>query len=605
MFVVEGGKFLASSELGAGLPLQLGRANATLRAVRPSISASMSREEVQRQTECIARLAEQLAKQPRLSAELQRARRQFFGEDQVGAGNDAAEHRFAEWFLLERESETLGAVPATIPPYSRDVEELEGSLVGLFMVESVGSTIAATDMQDESVIEIADVSTLQVGDLLVGRLYPVGGERWAPSAATPALRPGREIATAFVRDLEKLELGRRLYQVELEHLLLRQYGGSIATIAEPDQPAAAAVAAEPLVPELPAVPLEHLEADLEQLLLSVGEHHSATVLSQQLAVAERPGQCIGPLLDQLAFDTDVDLDKARRLLLEIWNAHHAGPARSTEQAGGSAGAPGESLGEQLARKIDEGIGESQDVEALFGQIERLAGIEPEEDDDDDERNTKIVAEVFGTGDDDGDAGDLSPLVTEFHWETGAESTDESALRLWIELQRNAPVPNTDLETIQAQDLMRLLLHVYLRSSPDERADQVRAAFEELRLFYDWVLTTQEIDRREVLGQCKGTLLQHLDRLQRAGAALSNDDPPVHSPGLLQVEEVGADGFGARDDDGGSYWLLCAQEAVKNLAVGDLVLAGLAATTGDEQTSMHRRPAGLVVVMPIDARSLIE
>ena len=59
----------------------------------------MTRDEVQRRTECIARLASQLSKQPRLQAEVQRARRQFFGDDPRGAGNDAAEHRFAEWFL--------------------------------------------------------------------------------------------------------------------------------------------------------------------------------------------------------------------------------------------------------------------------------------------------------------------------------------------------------------------------------------------------------------------------------------------------------------------------------------------------------------------------
>ncbi|MFN3240456.1 MAG: hypothetical protein ACE37K_02970 [Planctomycetota bacterium] len=551
----------------------------------------MTRDEVARHTELVAQLAKQLSDNQRLHAELQRARRQFFGEQQDRVGDDAAEHRFAEWFLFERESESLGAVPITVPPYSAQADELEDSIAGLFLVESVGDSVTARDMHNDEMLELADARSLQPGDLLVGRLYPATQERWSASAATPALRPGRELAEAFVHDLKELELDRRLQQIELEHLLLRQHGHAEVPVV-------------PGPPPQPVAPLEHLEADLEQLLQSVGDRHSAEVLSQQLAVAPRPGAFIGPLLDQLAFDTDVDLDKARRLLLEIWNAHHAGPAdRAEAPSTGTSGPPGETLGEQLVRTLDEGLGKQQDVEQLFSQMEKLAGIQPEEDDDDDDERATAIVEQLGAGD--GDSGDLAPLVTEFHWETEQQDADHSPLLLWVELQRNAPVPNTDLESIRAPDLMRLLLHVYLRSAPTERATQVRAAFAELKRFYDWVAVTQELDQREVLETCKGALLEQLDRLQDAGVALSNDRAPEQAPGLLQIEEIGADGFGARDDDGGSHWLLADAAARERLEVGDLLLAGLAPSEPDAPTSMHRRPAGMVVVLPIDARSLIE
>jgi len=551
----------------------------------------MSRDEVARQTECVARLAKQLSDNERLHAELQRARRQFFGEDQRGQDDDAAEHRFAEWFLFERESESLGAVPITVPPYSQQADEVEDSIAGLFLVESNGDHVTARDMQNNEMLELADANSLQPGDLLVGRLYPVAQERWSASAATPALRPGRELAEAFVHDLKELELNRRLQQIELEHLLLRQHGKAEVPIL-------------PGPPPEPVAPLEHLEADLEQLLTAVGDRHSAAIISQQLAVAPRPGAFIGPLLDQLAFDTDVDLDKARRLMLEIWNAHHAGEADlQPEVTPDSSGPPGETLGEQLVRTLDEGLGKQQDVEQLFAQMEKLAGIEPEEDDEDDGDRATAIVEQLGSGD--GDSGDLDPLVTEFHWETGNESAEHSPLTLWVELQRNAPVPNTDLESIRSPDLMRLLLHVYLRSAPTERAEQVRGAFDELKRFYDWVAATQELDQREVLEACKGALLEQLDRLQDAGVALSNDLAPEQAPGLLQIEEIGKDGFGARDDDGGSHWLMADAAARERLEVGDLLLAGLAPPDGDAPTSMHRRPAGMVVVLPIDARSLIE
>lgn len=565
----------------------------------------MNSDEVQRQTECIAKLAEQFSKQPRLTAELARARRQFFGDDLHGADNAAAEHRFAEWFLLERFSESFGAVPATIPPYNVDAEVLDGSIAGLFIVESLGNTTTVADTQSGDILELQESGSLQVGDLLVGRLYPVRGERWAPSASAPALRPGRDLAKAFMNDLAKIGLDRRLQQIELEHLLLREHGGEPASLGGG---VAQESEVESLVPDS-SVPLEHLEADLEQMLLAAGLSHSATELSEQLALQKSPGALIGPLLDQWAFDTDVDLDRARRTLLEIWNAHHAGEAKSTEEVGiSSSGPPGETLGERLVRKLDEGIGEHEDVEKIFTDLEKLAGIESEEDDDEDgSRNTAIVSEVFQTGEMDAEPGDLSPLVTEFHWESGRREseTDVSALTIWVEVQRNAAVPNTDVETIPPSDLMRLLLHVFLRSSPNERVDRVRSAFEELRLFYDWVAETQEMDLRHILESCQGALLDQLERLQAAGLALSNDQAPAHSPGLMQVEELGADGFGARDDDGGSYWLLASKEAVSLLAVGDVALGGFAPIVGDEPTSLHRRLAGMIVVLPIDARSLIE
>lgn len=560
----------------------------------------MTRDEVTRPTQIVAELAATLSQNARLGAELQRARRQFFGDGAASPPDEAAEHRFAEWFLFERESETLGAVPAEVEPYADVARELEDSIAGLFLVESVGDSVNARDVQSGELVELVDGRPLQVGDLLVGRLYPAEQERWSASAATPALRPGRALADALVRDLAKIEVDRRLLQIELEHLLLRHHGGAEEAIMPGPAPE-------------PVAPLEHLEADLQQLLERAGDPHEAEIISQQLAAAPRPGTLMGPLLDQLAFDTEVDLEQARRLLLEIWNAHHAGAAPDAAATPEErTGPPGEALGEQLVRTLDEGLGERRDVDAVFAQLEQLAGIEPDaEDDPEDDAAASLVQRLAEgpadalDGGGDTDAGDLAPLVTEFHWETETQDVDASPLQLWVELQRNAPVPNTELETIAAQDVMRLLLHVYLRSAPHERAELVHAAFEELTRFYDWLAVTQEMDLRGVLQECQGPLLSQLERLQDAGVSLSTDDAPAGTPGLLQVEEIGGDGFGARDDDGGSYWVAATAQTLALLEVGDLLLAGVASPADGAPTSMHRRLAGLVVVLPVDARALIE
>lgn len=560
----------------------------------------MTKEEVTKQTRIVAELAGELSSNGRLHAELQRARRQFFGEDGARPGDDAAEHRFAEWFLFERVSESLGAVPTEVAPYAEQARELEDSIAGLFLVEAVGDSVNARDLQSGELVELDDARTLQAGDLLVGRLYPAAQERWSASAGTPALRPGRELADAVMRDLAQLEIPRRLQQIELEHLLLREHGQDTTSVL-------------PGPPPEPLAPLEHLEADLQQLLERVGDRHQAEVISHQLSVAPRPGAFIGPLLDQLAFDTDVDLDTARRLLLEIWNAHHAGsPPEAAGAQEARSGPPGETLGEQIVRRLDEGLSERRDVDQIFAELEQLAGVDSDSEDEADAAAAAALVQRLGEAPagalgatDQTDPGDLAPLVVEFHWESKAENVEDSALQLWIDLQRNAPVPNTELEAIGARDIMRLLLHVYLRSAPEERAAQVRAAFDELTRFYDWLAVTQEMDHREALRGCEGPLLGQVDRLQQAGVALSNDAAPQRAPGLLQIEELGADGFGARDDDGGGYWLDASPAALSQLEVGDLLLAGIAAPAADAQTSMHRRLAGLAVVLPVDARALME
>ncbi len=541
----------------------------------------------------VAKLARRLAAEPRLHAELQRARREFFGVDArvgpvVPGAADAAEHRFAEWFVLERDSETLGAVPATVPAFAVAAGELAESVVGVYLVQTVAANGAqARDLQDDALMDLAvPAHSLQAGDLVVGRLFAVGAGQWTPSTASAVFRPGTELAQAFRRDVQRLALERRLWQIELEHLLLRR----------PDQGRSPTSAP-------PQVPLEHLEADLERLLPASGDW-SAPAISQQLAAAVRPGQVIGPLLEQLAFETDVDLDRARALLLEIWNAQHAADEVVPDVAAPEAQTPpGETLGERLARTLDEGLRQKRDVGELFAQLERMAGIEPEGDegDDIDEESDSDVENV---------SGDLGPLVEEYLWETERANDPAAApLRVLVELQQNAPLPRTDLERVTAADLMRLLLHVYLGAAPRARAADVRTAFAELRSFYRWAASTQDMPVGDVLEHCHGALLEHHERLQAAGETLSTATGStaagsVHAgrPGILEIEEVGPRGFGARDDDGGHHWIE-SPRATSHLRAGDLVLGALAPSASAQKVG--RTFAGLVVVLPADARALME
>ena len=583
----------------------------------------MERDEAAAAAAGITALAGRLAKDPHVGPEMQRARRDFFPAGAPAAPTapgaaDAAELRFHEWFTLERESEVLGAVPASIASLDGDASEWLDSTAGLWLVHDVTPrTVEARDLQDGQTIDLtAPPGTLRPGDLVVGRLFAEGAGRWTPSTAAAIFRPGGDLAQAFLRDLQRLGLDRRLQQIELEHLLLQR----------PDFRSPMA-AAEPAAPTEPEEPLEHLEADLDRLLGANGSEHSASAISQQLAMSVRPGAVIGPLLDELAFDTTVDLDAARRLLLSIWNAHHRG--ESAAPAAPPA-AMGESLGERLVRTLDEGLAQKRDVEELFAQLERMAGIESEADDDEDDAE---AAEDEASDDDDerddggrdddddedesdgedraafdaaeGAEGNLAALVEEYLWEADkAQDPQAGQLRLFAALQANAALPHRDLEEITATDVMRFLLHIYLAAPPTERAGRVLATFDQLRAFYQWAAEVQELDVGNVLAGCRGAMLDQVERLQLASMALSDGDRSAARPGVLAVEQVGPKGFGCRDDDGDDHWVAASAAALAQLRAGDLVLGALApAATGTAAAA--RRLHGLVVVLPAEARTLME
>ena len=540
--------------------------------------------------EAMRELVTRLGAAPGLGPELQRARREFqpgaVAAPVPGRGVvEAGERRFFEWFALERYSEILGEVPVAVPRFAV-AESLMGSCVGVFTVTSSGEGLAvARDLQDDTLLDLmVPTRSLAVGDLVVGRLFPVGVGQWLPSVAATVFRPGGSLAAAFRQDTARLQLGRRLQQVELEHLLLQQQGG------------AGTVGDEQSV----APPLEHLEADLDALLTDGGP--SATAISERLAEAPRPGAVMGPLLDELAFESEVDLDAARRILLQIWNAHHAdgqadsGTGAQTTPDDTSAPRPDETLGEQMVRTLEDGLRQHRDVDGLFAELEEMAGLEPGSADDAENPHDRTAVEHADT-ETSGLAGTLDPLVQEYLWESGNQDSPAAVtLRLWVDLQSNAAVPRVDLEEVTGLDLMRLLMHVYLAASPSERVAAVRAAFAAVEQFFGWAARTQELELGGVVTDCRGGLLDHLDRLAEASLRLSSAGTPSGQPAMMEVVDVTDSGFGLCGEDSGNVWIDAAADTAARLRVGDIVLSAISAAGA---------LAGPVVVLPPDARKLID
>jgi hypothetical protein len=550
-----------------------------------------------------------------LRAESRRARREFFGAEQPGyvdahdrAAMDAAAQRFTEWFLLERPSDVLGnPVLDTFGDPAGVDAPLAQSRVGLFLVESGGGDATVRDLDRGEALELRDAGpSLRPGDVLVGRLFPLADGAWVASAATALFAESPSLAVAYQRDARRLALGRRLTQAELERLVFQQW--------------AASAHARPIESQA-AVPLEHIEADLQRLLLEAGldDEHSASSISAALRAADSsPGAVIGPLLDELAFDTDADLDRARELLVSLWNAQRRSapsgakppvsgamprpPARATENTPPKPRAafqerPGEHLGERLARRIEEGLAANENVEALFADVERLLGEKLEDEPDEDE----------GAGD--VDDGDLGPLFREFAWELGLSAVDEHHLDEFLAAQRRAPVPRLNVEYLEAEDWLRWLTQIWLGAAPARRAEALRGAFDLATRFHDWLVETQAIDVRQLLVPARRMLLDAAERLQRAGLALGEPEARLLEPERVQLLRV----LGHREDaldvenanDGSSCWVDAAREALAALEPGDLVLAVLEpAKKAAGDTAPRARLRGPVTVLPAGVEPLL-
>lgn len=545
----------------------------------------------------LARLMEGVRDNPTLTAEVRRAEREFFQANPKALREDPRGlHRFREWFLLERESDVLGGIPVDLLPMSEaERESLEDSLVGVFLVSGSNSgEYVVVDLQGEATHDITQVDNLPLnpGDLIIGRLFDGPLDVFMTSTAMACQRAAKDLAAAFTRDVRALSLDRRLTQSEIEHLLFR----SRAKTQQPAEPAP------------PSVPLEHLEADLEKCLEEGGidvEELSATAISASLSGLPRPGLVVDPLLEKIAFDSAVDLKRAQRIMLQIWehrNAHpRPDPAPQAERSETKATEPsapppedpghpdepaGKGLGASILARIEAGMEKGEDLENLFTNADEMVG-EPDLENPDQEQTVE---------------GNLRPLITEYLWEIGpARRGDTEVLEQFVTTQCEASLPCLDLEAVTITDLLRLLMQAYLASAPGRRTVAVGESFAVLERFFRWAQETQEFELEPVLAGVRESFVDHVVRLESAGLGLSQIagvDGPARS--LYRVVTVAQECLEIAAEDGDELLRIdVPDECRENLRPEDLLLTAVRPTVGGQGTL-----AGMVIAIPAIARDLL-
>jgi hypothetical protein len=468
-----------------------------------------------------------------------------------------AGRRAVEWFLLERHSPALQGVPLELAlhggvglehelPDEELLQALLTSFCGVFEVSDVraGEGVWVRDLLafgEHPLAEREGSRSLEVGDVLVGRLFPIGDGLHRISHAAGVFRnPG--LAAALTADLERAREGRRgvvrLSQSELETMFWAAKTGGV-TDAELITRARTVLADAGLEP-----------ADVELVFAQL----AAEPFSPQPAVlgAHDP---IAHVLDALAFATDVDLEVARRALFDAWPVL-ARPTTDTPQA------PHEQLEvEQAVAKFDRGRAEGRDLELLFSDLERDlaldAGDEPADDD---------LAPDF--------PGVVGAMVEEFLWETEREQGPEATGKLRVLARLSAfGAPIGVFEEISARELLSFAA-VWLPEWGDLKgADDARATLAALRAFCAWTQERHEVPLRDAYESDLVALEDSLPRVAEANRHCAPSDD-VTMGDVYVVERSSGGSAVVLDATGAPHEPAIAADLAGHLRPGDHLRASL-------------------------------
>jgi hypothetical protein len=405
-----------------------------------------------------------------------------------GPGDEAqralSRRRHLEWFLLERggtpeQPLEIDALLERFPDELASIGEDErqsllGSHASVFEVTGVepGEGMWLRDLASlgEYPMQEPEASQLlQRGDMIVGRIFPVGASMYHASRAAAFFRDPK-LLDALRRDLENARQGRRtvlrLQQSDIETMFF--------SVPEAGAPAAQGVAAARRLLHDGGLGREDIEEILAELASEPFD--PATPL---------PGaqDTLGGVLDRLAFESAIDLDAARRVLLSAWSELSArGPGSGASLAPAMKTAPERPAVVDVERSIAEFDRKRQSgvpLEQLFQELERDLAIDDLEDEGD------SPAPDF--------PGVVGAMIEEFLWEQerehGADATRElGLLRTFGRFAAEIGV----FENLGADDLATYACFWLPESGEVENADDARRILNALSAFCRWAEEKQQV-----------------------------------------------------------------------------------------------------------------
>jgi len=517
----------------------------------------------------LERFAALLGDHSQLREELGSSGLVFFGGDPPR--HDPAEallaaRRHLEWFLFERHSPSVFGSPAE--------HLLEAWLVespsdlgdrGEVLLKSFVSIFEVGEALPEVGCWLKDVAgfgnyvlsfpmgdgRLRTGDLLVGRLFPVeDGMHFASSAAAIFRSP--QLAEALEQDLERIRSKTPGKVLRLSQQGLEQMFWGSGHRPQSQDPV----------------------GDLRSFLKSpagLSDHRVESILAHlksspfdPQALIQGAGDVLGAVLDELAFETDIDLEVARKHLVLAWqeltrSQEHAPEieAHLTKTDAGSCD-PAEAVA-----RFDAGRVAGQELDALFNDLERDLGLASGAEDE---------------GDQDSPAPDfpgvVGAMIEEHRWETQRDHGPEAHAQLdSLALLAEFAAPIGVFEEMDASDLLRFLSFWVHERKALESAQHARDLLGALASFCSWVQEAHEHPLLDEFGPTLERLKESLPRIVELNQALPPQELSADDP-RGRLYEVQADTQGhysnLRDRNGESHAAKAEIALTNRLRAGDRI-----------------------------------
>lgn len=475
-----------------------------------------------------------------LRAEFEASVGEFFGGP-LPAGDTRqtvlAARRHIEWFVLERHSAALRKTPVegllrrwhdSVPkPVSELAEGFFGSFTGVFKVTSLaegggGWLRDLAGYGEHPVRQFPSNDTVSEGDLVVGRLYPIEGEACCLSSAVRILR-GLGLVAAIEADLERTRIahgGSRVLHVSQRELEAMFWTPKLDGAQETASPAPESGPSDEEVLAATRRWLANaglIQDEVDSVFRRLKEQPCD--LSQ---LAHGGADELGAILDEMAFSSGIDLAEARRVLTQAWQVLSA-PAlpikpEAPEPVREDAADPEPPDGARGAVAVfDNGRRAGQNLDELFGALERDLDLDEDSDDEED-----TPAPDF--------PGVVGAMVEEFLWETRTVGGDEALAERYTVLRCLGRFGEGIgvFEELSAADLLRFTAFWLAERDELEDGAEARDLIDALEAFCLWAESAHEMTLKADFGETLAKLRLSLPRITDANKklgeqALAEDD----------------------------------------------------------------------------------
>ncbi|MBI3821003.1 MAG: SEC-C domain-containing protein [Planctomycetes bacterium] len=465
----------------------------------------------------------------------------------------AALGRFHEWFLFEHRPARLGdsavyllfaeKFRAKLSSEDSDLfDELGANRFGVFEKSEGGVFVEYRDLLSNGLFpiepETEDALSIQpdLDALVVTRLYPTGTGTYLVSPH--ALIVLDDVANALRRDLTSGDYRHgRLSQLLMERLLFSP------AVSEDAKSGAGAPRIDDVIPQTVIdikESFEEIETQLTHWLASAEiEGLNLDEVRDRFNESSSMGDAVTSLLDEIAFESDVELETGRRLLPAYYSALRAKadleksknpPKPSSDELAARAGQPCRCgsgltyknccLQKDAVARFEAGRERGVSLNSLIAELAAAMGVEVDEDADDEDDNANI-----------GNIAPLpcaAPMIAEYLWEmeqcgVSVSSEDQRVLaRFGKSLDGGAGAPE-DLADVLPEHLLRFFALEQYTGDPPPSAQTIRTAATALLGFSKWLLEAQEIDWTSMLHRVIDSVSVSAERLHQVNVLLHESD----------------------------------------------------------------------------------